>query len=49
MGQQPLVHLDACQPGLARLAGYADPDFLAEAYVRSEGDPASVAQAEGLV
>jgi SAM-dependent methyltransferase len=37
------------QPGLARLAGYADPDFLAEAYVRSDGDPASVAQAEGLV
>jgi SAM-dependent methyltransferase len=37
------------QPGLARLASYADPDFLAEAYLRSDGDPVSVAQAEGLV
>jgi SAM-dependent methyltransferase len=37
------------QPGLARLACYADPDFLAEAYLRSDGDPVSVAQAEGLV
>jgi SAM-dependent methyltransferase len=39
----------ARQPGLARLAAYADPDFLAEAYLRSDDSPASVAQAEGLV
>jgi SAM-dependent methyltransferase len=36
------------QPGLARLAAYADPDFLAEAYLRADGPPASVAQAGGL-
>ena len=36
------------QPGLARLAAYRDPDFLAEAYVRSDGAPVSVAQAGGL-
>jgi SAM-dependent methyltransferase len=37
------------QRGLARLAAYADPDFLAEAYLRADGPPASVAQAGGLV
>ena len=36
------------QPGLARLAAYGDPDFLAEVYVRSDGAPVSVAQAGGL-
>jgi SAM-dependent methyltransferase len=36
------------QPGLARLAAYADPDFLAEVYLRADGAPASVAQAGGL-
>ena len=37
------------QPGLARLAVHAEPDFLAEVYVRTEGAPVSVAQATGLV
>jgi predicted TPR repeat methyltransferase len=36
------------QPGLARLAGHAEPDFLAEVYIRTEGTPLSVAQATGL-
>ncbi len=36
------------QPGLARLASYADPDFLAEVYLRADGAPVSVAQAGGL-
>ena len=39
----------AAQPGLGRLAVHAEPDFLAEVYVRTEGTPASVAQATGLV
>ena len=39
----------AAQPGLARLAGHVEPDFLAEVYIRTEGTPASVAQATGLV
>jgi predicted TPR repeat methyltransferase len=39
----------AAQPGLARLAVHAEPDFLAEVYVRTEGAPVSVAQATGLV
>jgi SAM-dependent methyltransferase len=38
----------ARQPDLARLAAYADPDFLAEVYLRADGALASVAQAEGL-
>jgi SAM-dependent methyltransferase len=37
------------QPGLARLVRHAEPDFLAEVYVRTEGTPVSVAQATGLV
>ena len=36
------------QPGLARLAAYSDPDFLAEVYLRADGAPASVAQSGGL-
>jgi SAM-dependent methyltransferase len=36
------------QPGLARLAGYADPDFLAEVYQRADVAPTSVAQSGGL-
>jgi SAM-dependent methyltransferase len=36
------------QLGLAKLAAYADPDFLAEVYLRADGTPASVAQAGGL-
>lgn len=39
----------AAQPGLGRLAVHAEPDFLAEVYVRTEGTPVSVAQATGLV
>jgi SAM-dependent methyltransferase len=35
--------------GLARLAGYRDPDFTAEVYARSDGDLRSVAQAGGIV
>jgi SAM-dependent methyltransferase len=39
----------AVQPGLARLAGHHEPDFLAEVYLRTDGEPVSVAQADGLV
>jgi hypothetical protein len=39
----------AAHPGLGRLAVHAEPDFLAEVYIRTEGTPASVAQAAGLV
>jgi SAM-dependent methyltransferase len=39
----------AAQPGLARLVVHDEPDFLAEVYIRTEGTPASVAQATGLV
>jgi SAM-dependent methyltransferase len=35
--------------GLARLAGHTEPDFLAEVHIRGDGEPVSVAQAEGLV
>jgi hypothetical protein len=36
-------------PGLARLVSHAEPDFLAEAYLRTDGALVSVAQATGLV
>ena len=39
--------LAAC-PGLARLVRHAEPDFLAEVYIRTDGVPVSVAQATGL-
>jgi SAM-dependent methyltransferase len=39
----------AARPGLARLVSQVEPDFLAEIYIRTDGEPASVAQAEGLV
>jgi SAM-dependent methyltransferase len=39
----------AAHPGLGRLAVHAEPDFLAEVYIRTDGTPASVAQATGLV
>jgi SAM-dependent methyltransferase len=39
----------AAHPGLARLAGYRDPDFAAEVYTHSGGDLRSVAQAGGIV
>ena len=35
--------------GLAKLADHAEPDFLAQVYLRGAGEPVSVAQAEGLV
>jgi cyclopropane fatty-acyl-phospholipid synthase-like methyltransferase len=38
----------ATQPGLARLVCHAEPDFLAEVYIRTDGTPMSVAQATGL-
>jgi SAM-dependent methyltransferase len=39
----------AGHPGLARLAGYRDPDFTAEVYTQADGDLRSVAQAGGIV
>jgi trans-aconitate methyltransferase len=39
----------AAQPGLAPLAVHSEADFLAEAYIRTEGMPSSVAQSTGLV
>jgi len=41
-------HVLAAQPRLARLVRHEEPDFLAEVYIRTEGTPASVAQATGL-
>jgi SAM-dependent methyltransferase len=38
----------AARPGLARLVAHAEPDFLAEVYIRTDGEPVSVAQATGL-
>jgi len=38
----------AARPGLARLVGHTEPDFLAEVYIRTDGEPVSVAQATGL-
>jgi len=37
------------RPGLARLVSHAEPDFLAEAYLRTDRALVSVAQATGLV
>lgn len=34
--------------GLARLVDHREPDFLAEVYIRGDGEPLSVAQASGL-
>jgi SAM-dependent methyltransferase len=39
----------AGRPGLGRLVSHAEPDFLAEVYLRTDGAPVSVAQATGLV
>jgi SAM-dependent methyltransferase len=39
----------AARPGLARLVSHAEPDFLAETYARTDGEPVSVARATGLV
>jgi SAM-dependent methyltransferase len=38
----------AGQGGLARLVEHREPDFLAEVYIRSDGEPLSVAQMDGL-
>jgi SAM-dependent methyltransferase len=38
----------AGQAGLARLVEHREPDFLAEVYIRPDGEPISVAQAGGL-
>jgi SAM-dependent methyltransferase len=38
----------AAQAGLARLIEHREPDFLAEVYIRTDGEPLSVAQASGL-
>jgi SAM-dependent methyltransferase len=35
--------------GIARLAHHAEPDFFAQVYLCGDGEPVSVAQAEGLV
>jgi cyclopropane fatty-acyl-phospholipid synthase-like methyltransferase len=44
------VHrLLGAQPGLGRLVAHAEPDFLAEVYLRTDGSLISVAQATGLV
>jgi SAM-dependent methyltransferase len=37
------------QPGLARLVDHREPDFLAEVYIRADGEATSVAEAGGLV
>jgi SAM-dependent methyltransferase len=39
----------AARAGLAELASHTERDFLAHVYVRADGEPVSVAQAEGLV
>jgi len=39
----------ADQPGLARLVSHVEPDFVAEIYLRTKGEPISVARATGLV
>jgi SAM-dependent methyltransferase len=38
----------AGRPGLARLASHAEADFTAEVFIRTDGEPLSVAQATGL-
>lgn len=38
----------AGQAGLARLVEHCEPDFLADVYLRTDGEPLSVAQAGGL-
>lgn len=36
------------RPGLARLVCHREPDFVAEVFIRTDTEPRSVAQAEGL-
>ena len=38
----------AARPELTRLAEHTEPDFIAETYLAGQGQPASVAAAEGL-
>jgi hypothetical protein len=38
----------AAQPELTKLAGHTEPDSIAEAYLAGQGQPVSVAAAEGL-
>jgi trans-aconitate methyltransferase len=47
-GDEVHRHL-AEQPGLSRLARHSEPDFLAEVFLRADGQARSVAQATGLV
>jgi SAM-dependent methyltransferase len=46
-GEEVHRHL-AARTGIARLAEHREQDFLAEVYVRTDGEPVSVAQATGL-
>jgi SAM-dependent methyltransferase len=39
----------ASRPGLARMVDHREPDFLAEVYIRADGEAVSVAEAGGLV
>ncbi len=39
----------AARSGLAGLVSHQEPDFLAEIYIRADGEPVSVARATGLV
>ncbi|HEY2579022.1 MAG TPA: SAM-dependent methyltransferase [Streptosporangiaceae bacterium] len=39
----------AARAGIARLAQHRERDFLAEVYIRTDGEPRSVAQSTGLV
>lgn len=39
----------AARPELAKLAEHTEPDFLAEAYLAGQGQPVSVAAADGLL
>ena len=39
----------ASRSGLARLVRHTEPDFLADVYIRTDGEPVSVAKAGGLV
>jgi SAM-dependent methyltransferase len=39
----------AAHAGLARLVSHIEPDFVAEIYLRTDGEPVSVARATGLV
>ncbi len=39
----------SCRDGLAPLGSHIESDFAAQVFIRTEGEPVSVAQAEGLV